>query len=349
VFQLGDAGLALWCDGRNGAFAVPAREGAITLALVPAGRVAAPRLSRAGDGIVIEFELPTGRPGLALSCRIHASPEELALLARHAHRAVNRRHAGGALGGMVVLLALCGFIIGGEHGLRSALTGSAPPPDAPALTPEAMRRLGARLLQPAEMPALFDLLRDICRRARLSRLPDLYVVAQPESMNAYALGGPEHAAIVVTEGLLRGMTFDEIAGILAHEVAHIRNNDTWAMTWAAALNRAVALASLEALGSLHERHGARALAGGPLAALLRGAPAISQLLCLALSRIREADADATALELIDGPHALVAALHKLEHHHATAAPPAPATPEGLRFLRSHPATGERVGLLMRLA
>lgn len=346
MFQLGDAGLALW---RDGAFAVPARDRVITLALVPAGRAAAPRLSRASDGMVIEFELPTGRPGLAFSCRIHASSQQLALLARDAHRAVNRRHAGGALGGMVVLLALCGFIIGGEHGLHWALTGSAPPPGAQALTPEAMRRLGARLLQRAEMPALFDLLRDICRRAQLARLPDLYVVAQPESMNAYALGGPEHAAIVVTEGLLRGMTFDEIGGILAHEVAHIRNNDAWAMTWAAALNRAITLAALAALGSLHERHGAWALAGGPLAALLRGVPAIGQLLCLALSRIREADADATALELIDDPHALVAALRKLEHHHATAAPPPPAAPEGLRFLRSHPATGERVGLLMRLA
>jgi heat shock protein HtpX len=296
VFQLGDAGLALW------------REGAWSL----------PR------------EFPRAAADLALQ--------------RHAHRAVNRRDAGGALAGMVLLLALCGFIIAGEAGVRWALTGSAPPMDVPALTREAMRRLGARLLRPAEAPALFELLRDICRRAQLARLPDVYVLAQPERMNAYALGGPEHAAIVLTEGLLHGMTGAEIGGILAHEVAHIRNNDAWAMTWAGALNQAIALASLAALASLQQRAGA----GQPLAALLRGVPAIGQLLCLALSRIREADADATALELIDHPLALIAALRKLEHHHAASAPP-PAAPDGLRFLRSHPATGERVGLLLRLA
>ena len=78
-------------------------------------------------------------------------------------------------------------------------------------------------------------------------------------------------------------------------------------------------------------------------------PAIGQLLCLALSRIRETDADATALELSDDPHALVAALHKLEDYHAGSRLPAPAGPEHLPALCSHPATWERVGLLMQLA
>jgi len=270
---------------------------------------------------------------------------DLALLQRHLHRAVNRRHAGDVIAAMVALLALCGFIIGGEAGARCALTGGTPPPDPPVLSPAAMGRLGARLLQLDEMPALFALLRDICRRAGLTRLPDLYVLAAPESMNAYALGSADHGAIVLTDGLLRRMTWGEIGGILAHEVAHIRNNDAWTMTWARAFNRAIALSSLIALASLNKR----AIAGRPLAALLGAAPAIGQLLCLALSRIRETDADATALELSDDPHALVAALHKLEDYHAGSRLPAPAGPEHLPALCSHPATWERVGLLMQLA
>ncbi|MGP0092746.1 MAG: M48 family metalloprotease [Xanthobacteraceae bacterium] len=142
------------------------------------------------------------------------------------------------------------------------------------------------------------------------------------------------------------MTLGEIAGILAHEVGHIRNNDTWAMSWAVALHRAIALTSLIAL-SRQAQSGAAA----PLAMLLSRAPAIGHLLCLALSRIRELDADATALELIDDPQALVAALHKLERYH-TGLPVMAAVSRGEdseRFLSSHPATAERVGILLRLA
>src|SRR5712672_2372659 len=167
-------------------------------------------------------------------------------------------------------------------------------------------------------------------------------------MNAYALGSPGGAAIVLTEGLLRGMTRGEIVGILAHEVAHIRNNDAWAMNWAAALHRAIEWTSLTGLASLR----AHDVAAGPgLTALLSAAPAIGQLLCLALSRIRELDADATALELTEDTLGLVAALDKLERHH-TGSPvlPAAAFEDGAaRLLRSHPATSERVGNLLHLA
>ena len=120
------------------------------------------------------------------------------------------------------------------------------------------------------------------------------------------------------------------------------------MTWAAALQRAISLTSLVGLAALHGRQGATA---APVAALLANAPAIGQLLCLALTRIRELDADAVALELIDDSRALVAALDKLELHHTGAGvAPMLVHEEGpARYLRSHPATSERVGTLMRLA
>jgi heat shock protein HtpX len=163
------------------------------------------------------------------------------------------------------------------------------------------RRFGARLLRAADVPLLFVRLRDICRRAGLLRQPDLYYLPAPLSMNACAPGNAERSAIVLTKGLLERMTPAEVAGILAHEVAHIRNNDA--------------------------------------------------MLYLALSRVRELDADALARDLIDDPRSFVTALHKLEHFHPMRGLPSQAALEnGLaRLLRSHPATSERVGILLRLA
>src|SRR5258705_11075818 len=221
-----------------------------------------------------------------------------------------------ALDGMTLLLAVCGWIVGGTEGVHQALTGGAPRPNGPAIAHETIFRwFGARLLRPAELPGLYNILADVCSRARLSRLPNIYCLPAPDDMNAYALGGPEGAAIILTEGWLRGMRREEIAGILAHEVAHIRNNDIWTMGWAAALHRSIEWTSLTGLALLRAQHGCMGVSPS-LAALLRDAPSIAQLLCLALSRTRELDADATALELTGDSQALISALRKLQCHHA---------------------------------
>jgi heat shock protein HtpX len=339
-------------DPRAGTDRFPATARIDSLALVRVARMdQPPRLFIAGGSLIVELLLPTGQPGLALACRLSLGSHDIAFLHRHAHRTGNQDRSRRVITGLLLLLAVCGFIAGGEEGARRAVSGGAPAPGGPVISPETMeRRFGARLLRPAEMPALFAMLRDICARAGLARMPDLYYLAGPASMNAYALGGPDGSAITLTEGLLRGMTLDEIAGILAHEVAHIRNNDAWAMTWATGLNRATALTSLVALVSLQAQGRQAPASAKLLPLLLASAPAIGQLLCLALSRIRELDADAAALDLIDDPRALMAALHKLERHH-TGAPALPASPldSNLRFLCSHPATWERLGILASLA
>lgn len=311
-----------------------------------------PRFTYSGMMGMVETDLATCQPGLVLRCRMHAGTHDLSRLQRQLNRDFNERRSGRVLAGMVLLLALCGWINGGEDGVRRAVSEGTPGDDSFAISPEAMRRrFGADLLHPHEMPALFEVLQNICRRAKLARLPDLYVIAAPHSMNAYALGGPQCSAITLTEGLLRGMTLSEIAGILAHEVAHIRSNDGWAMRWAAALQRAIAQASLSGLMSIRMQGSWAAPADRPLAMLLGGASAIGQLLCLALSRIRELDADAFALELIDDAQALVSALHKLERHHTGSSFMSVARPERslMGFLRSHPETSERVGNLLSLA
>jgi heat shock protein HtpX len=348
VLNIGTGG-PVWRDAWMDPGVGPASTPAISFALVPVGASSDwLQYAHSGTGLIVDLHLPTDRPGVALRCRIDANSANLAALRQCAHRAVNHQHSTWLIAGMVLLLAACGFIVGGEEGARSAIAQGIPRSNG--VSREAIHRwFGARRLDTGECPGLFHALADICRRAHLSRLPDLYFIAAPNSMNAYALGGPEGSAIVLTEGLLRGMTLGEIAGILAHEVAHICNNDAWAMGWAASLQQAIEQASLIGFAALRACDGVTA--GRPFDTFLQAAPGIGRLLCLALSRIRELDADATALALTGDSLSLVAALDKLERHH-TGLPVLPAAAfedKAARFLRSHPATSERVGTLLSLA
>jgi heat shock protein HtpX len=119
------------------------------------------------------------------------------------------------------------------------------------------------------------------------------------------------------------------------------------MGWAAALHRAIEWTSLTGLALLRTQNHSTA-AGRPLATLLSAAPTIGHLLGMALSRIRELDADATAVEFTGDSQGLIAALDKLERHHNRAAV-APVEDGPVRLLRSHPATSERVGTLLGFA
>jgi heat shock protein HtpX len=353
VFSVGAAREA-WRGGRTERNTVTGLAPCISLGLVRlAPQMERLRVSRSGATVIVEMHLPADQPGLFLRCRIDARSQDQqpSHFGRPARQSANHQSSALAIAAMMLLLAVCGWIVGGTEGVHRALLGSGPRPEGSAISRETMYRwFGARLLDPAQLPQLFNILVDVCRRAGLSRLPDLYCIASPGDMNAYALGGPGSAAIVLTEGLLRGMTRDEIAGILAHEVAHIRNNDASTMGWAAALHRAIEWTSLTGLALLRAQHSGMAVSR-PLAALLSAAPTIGRLLGLALSRTRELDADATALELTGDLQALIAALGKLERHHA-GFPLLSVTAfedDPIRLLRSHPATSERVGALLNLA
>jgi heat shock protein HtpX len=282
-----------------------------------------------------------------LRCCIAMSSQDLARLRQHAHRVTNQQHSERLIAAMILLLAVCSSIVGGADGALRAMTGARPRARSFSLK-DIHQWLGVRLLRPQEAPELLHVLADICRRAHLSRLPDLYYLPGLNRMNAYALSSPERAVIVLTEGLMRTMTLGEIGGILAHEVAHIRNNDSWTMGWATALHDAIELTSLTGLALLRAQNGGVV---GPPQVLLSAAPTIGRLLCLALSRLRELDADAAALEWTGDPLSLVAALDKLERHH-TGFPVLPvraSEDSPMSLLRSHPATWERVGTMLSLA
>jgi len=274
-FGVFNVGAMAWREGPTGSCvgAAAASSPGISFTLVrSAPRTQMLQLVRSGATVVLDLHLPTDRPDIFLSCRIDLGSQDLSLLRRSFHQTANHRSSALVIAGMTLLLAICGWIVGGTEGVHRALTGGAPRQDGSAIPQETIFRwFGARLLRPAELPELFNMLAEVCHRARLSRLPDLYCLPAPHDMNAYALGGPDGAAIILTEGLLRGMTREEIAGILAHEVAHIRNNDVWTMSWAAALHRSIEWTSLAGLALLRAQHGGLAVSR-PLAALLRAAP-----------------------------------------------------------------------------
>lgn len=269
---------------------------------------------------------------------------------RQLHRAVNERRSGRTVAGLTLLLALCGWIGGGERGAREAVIGALPAPGTSPGSAATMRhRRDAQRVHTLNAPQLVALVHGICHRAGLRRMPELYVLPGEHGMNAYALGTPDDAAITLTSGLLHGMTREEVAAIVAHEIAHICNGDAATMALAANLQRSIRFVSAISLAGA-ERRGIAAVPA-PLLWLLQVAPAIAELLCLGLSRIRELSADAFALDLIADAGTLATALEKLErHHHGDASFARFGTDNDLAtYLLSHPPTDQRVSFVRVLA
>ncbi|MEM9047712.1 MAG: zinc metalloprotease HtpX [Pseudomonadota bacterium] len=158
-------------------------------------------------------------------------------------------------------------------------------------------------------PALLEMVARLAGRAGLP-MPAVYIIraAQP---NAFATGrGPQNAAIAVTTGLMEGLSREELAGVVAHELAHIRNRDTLIMTVAATVAGAIAL--LSQFGFLFSRGRDRnplALLGVVLAVVL--APLAALLIQMLISRTREYAADRAGAEICGQPLWLAAALDRI--------------------------------------
>lgn len=228
---------------------------------------------------------------------------------------------------------------------------------APTVPPETMMRLyRARLVSANDNSQLSSLVDVLAHRAELPKRPALYVIPSM-TLNAFAAGTPDRAAIAVTEGLLRRLSLREIAGVLAHEMSHIRNNDLHVMGFADIVTRllqllsylALALTILNLLFALqHEQ-----LVSWWTVLMLYLAPAISSLLQLALSRTREFDADLEAVGLTGDPLGLASALRRLENYTGRVwedlmfPVPARRVPQP-SLLRTHPTTEDRIARLMQI-
>lgn len=253
--------------------------------------------------------------------------------------------------GFAALVAIPTVLLWGIAGLAAAAILLALVwPLAVRLPPEAVMRLYQATRIPRDDSQLSSLVDVLAFRADLPRRPDLYVVPSA-TLNAFAAGSREHAAIAVTEGLLRRLSLTETAGVLAHEMAHIRNNDLLVMGFADVITRVLQLLSYAALGLA--LFNVFALATGEdtfswwAVLFLYLAPALSGLLQLGLSRAREFEADRTALALTGDATALASALRRVEtytgHFWEDLMFPVPArrVPHPSP-LRTHPETEERI-------
>jgi len=188
---------------------------------------------------------------------------------------------------------------------------------------------GARELSEQDAPELFRIVRELAAGIPMP-MPRVYLIPS-ESPNAFATGrSPEHAAVAVTEGILRLLTRDELRGVLAHELSHVRNRDTLisavAATLAGVVMMVARMAYWAALFGGMRRDEREEGGGGALGflAMIIVAPIAATLIQLAISRAREYEADATGARILHNPEALASALEKIAS--ASSRIPLPAGP-----------------------
>ncbi len=211
---------------------------------------------------------------------------------------------------MTALVGGVGLLLGGQNGLLIALAIAA------AMNLYAwwnsdkavLRMHGARPLDERAAPDLHRMTRRLADNAGLP-MPALYVL-ESEQPNAFATGrNPENAAVAVTQGLLRSMSSEEVAGIVAHELAHIKNRDTLLMTVTATLAGAISMLANFAMFFGGGRDRPMGLIG--TLAMMIVAPMAAGLVQMAISRTREFEADRLGAEICQNPEWLASALERL--------------------------------------
>ncbi|HEY7206469.1 MAG TPA: zinc metalloprotease HtpX [Methylomirabilota bacterium] len=251
------------------------------------------------------------------------------------------------LAALTVLLVLIGGALGGQQGMILAFVmamvmnfGSYWFSDRIVL---AMYR--AQPVAEAQAPGLYRIVRTLATRAGIP-MPRIYLLPD-EAPNAFATGrNPQHAAVAVTDGIMRIMSEEELEGVLAHELSHVQNRDTLIMAIAATLAGAITYVAHMAQWAMifgggrrdsdeHESGG-----GGVLGGLLMivVAPIAATLIQFAVSRSREYQADASGAQMAGQPWGLAKALEKLEMA-SKIAPMQDATPATAHLFIVNPLTG----------
>ncbi|MEW6171704.1 MAG: zinc metalloprotease HtpX [Bacillota bacterium] len=220
----------------------------------------------------------------------------------------------------------------------------------------------SRPLSRNEAPEIYEIVERLSNRAGLT-MPRLYLTPSMQP-NAFATGrNPQHAAVAVTEGLVRLLNKTEIEGVLAHELAHVKNRDTLVATIAASIAGAITfIASIARWGMILGSNRDDDEGNNPLAALvlLIVAPIAALLIQMAISRTGEFNADATGARMAGNTAGLAGALVKLEqgaHRIPMDASPAtahlfivnPLSAQNLaRLFSTHPSTSERIKRLRQM-
>src|ERR1700726_4444927 len=221
---------------------------------------------------------------------------------------------------LTICLMLVGSLLGGRNGMTIAL-GIAICTNAFAYffsDKIALASSGAQPVTREQLPRLYAVMERLAAKANLP-VPKLYVIPE-EAPNAFATGrNPRPASVAVTQGLLELMNDEELEGVIAHELSHVRNYDILTTSIAATIAGAITyLAHMAQWGMLFGGYGGdrdddREAGGGTLAAIAMMilAPMAALMLQLFLSRTREYSADETGARMVGQPYGLISALQKL--------------------------------------
>jgi len=220
---------------------------------------------------------------------------------------------------MSVLLVLAGGALAGQRGMEIALIFAVVMNGISYFFSDkiALKSSGAQPVTREQLPRLYEVMERLAAKANLP-VPKLYVIPE-EAPNAFATGrNPRHASVAVTEGLLNLMNDDELEGVIAHELSHVRNYDILTTSIAATLAGAITyMASMARWGMIFGGYGGRdddrEEGGGMFAAIAMMilAPVAAMMLQLFLSRTREYSADETGARMVGQPYGLISALQKL--------------------------------------
>ena len=268
------------------------------------------------------------------------------------------------LAALTGLFLAIGYLVGGQAGMLLAFVFAAGMNLFTYWNADKMvlAMQGARQIDRSSAPQFYDIVAGLAQRAELP-MPKVYLMDNPQP-NAFATGrNPENAAVAATTGLLKLLSAEEISGVMAHELAHIKNRDTLVMTVTATLAGAISmLANFGFLFGGRDRNSPLGPLGG--IALLILAPLAATVVQLAVSRTREYDADRGGAEFSGDPAALASALIKIsDTAQHVVNPDAEANPtmahlfiinplSGQRMdnlFSTHPATENRVAALQRMA
>jgi heat shock protein HtpX len=269
------------------------------------------------------------------------------------------------LAGLTALFMGVGFLIGGQSGALIALAIAAAMnlfaywnSDKAVLS-----MTGAQEIDERTAPDVFRMVAELAQRAQLP-MPRVYLMDNPQP-NAFATGrNPANAAVAVTTGLLQHLSREEVAGVIAHELAHIKNHDTLIMTITATIAGAISMLAQFGMffGGNRDNNGGMGIIGTLAMVIL--APIAAMLVQMAISRTREYSADKLGGQIVGRPEYLASALRRLESaaHQIPneTAERNPATAHmfivnplsGARMdnlFSTHPATENRVAALQELA
>ncbi len=244
------------------------------------------------------------------------------------------------LGAMTLIFVYGGYAMGGESGMILAFIIAVGMNFFAYYSSDklVLKMYKAQEIHESEAPWLYQIVRDLTTRGGIP-MPKIYMIPS-EQPNAFATGrNPAHAAIAVTQGITRLLSREELAGVLAHEIAHVKNHDILIGTIAATIAGAVSMLASMAQWALIFG-GGRDKDSNPLAmfAMMILAPVAAMLVQMAISRTREYQADKVGAELLGNPVPLASALAKLER--GAQAIPMDAEPATAHMFIVSPLTGK---------